>query len=260
MYKKIIIGIFFLSICFCHAEAQRWKKYRYEFSYGLGATNFMGDIGAPEQNFITQYFWLTPKSFRPIGNVGLGYILLERVHAKANLHLGWLSGSDEYGAWVTRDLKFSSFILEPSMQIDVYLNKEKRKLNIYRSTNRFKRKLENISIPTYLFIGFGGVLVSTNLQAIETVKPEDSYSGETILGKKTTFTGTVPIGIGFRYRLSSRIYLGLEASLRYTLSDKIDNHIPTLGQWVDAYQFLVLNVNYKLKSTRSGLPRFKMSY
>lgn len=260
MGRKLFIIIFLLTVCYAQSDAQRWKKYRYEFSYGLGATNFMGDVGAPAQNFITQYFWINPYFFRPIGNVGLGYVLHERIHAKANMYFGWISADDRYGEWASRKLKFSSFLVETSLQAEVYIVREKRKRNIYRFNNRFRRKLQNVSVPTYLFVGFGGSLVNTNLQAIGTVSSENSFSGETILGKKTTFTGTIPVGIGFRYRLSNRIYLGLEASLRYTLSDKIDNHIPDQGQWIDAYQFLMFSLNYKMKSARSGLPRFKMSY
>jgi Domain of unknown function (DUF6089) len=258
MGRKNIILLLFVFLFISQVDAQRWKKYRYEFSYGLGLTNFMGDVGAPEQKLVTQYFWVNPYFFRPIGNVGLGYVFHERVHAKANLHLGWISGNDSFGEWRTRRLKFSSFLLETSFQAEIYIVKEKRKRNIYRSSKRFRRKLQSITVPTYLFVGFGGSLVNTNLQYIGANVP--AFGDGTTLGKKTTFTGTIPIGIGFRYRLTNRINMGLEASLRYTLSDNVDNHKPPTGQWIDAYQFLTFSMNYKLKSARSGLPRFKMSY
>lgn len=260
MGKKFFIIFVFISLCVYQSQAQRWKKYRYEFSYGIGMTNFMGDVGAPEQKLITQYFYLNPYFFRPIGNVGLGYIMLERVHVKSNIHFGWLSADDRYGDHAPRGLKFRSFIVEPSIQLNVYLVKEKRKRNIYRSNNKFRRKLKNVSIPTYFFVGIGGVLVNTNLESIGGYNPNYYPDDNTHIGKKTSFTATVPIGLGFRYRLTNRINLGLEASLRYTVSDIVDNYNPYAGQWIDSYQFLVFSLNYKLKSARSGLPRFKMSY
>lgn len=260
MGKKFFIIIFLFSLFHSQVEAQQWKKYRYEFSYGLGLTNFMGDIGAPAQNFITQYFWFNPYFVRPLGNIGFGYAFHERIHAKGNMHFGWISADDRYGEWRTRNLKFTSLLAEISVQGEIYIVKEKRKANIYRYESRFKRKLGNVSIPTYLFVGFGTTVVNTNLESIGAQKPEDAYGGEVIFGKKTTFAGTIPVGIGFRYKLTNQIYMGLEASLRYTLSDKIDNHVPDESEWIDSYQFLVLSLNYKMKSTRSGLPRFKMTY
>lgn len=263
MVKKIIcfsiVLIFFFTLS---VEAQRWKRYRYEFSYGLGATNFMGDIGAPAVNFITEYFYLNPYFFRPVGQIGLGYLLHERINTKANLHIGMLNADDRYGEWSSRNLYFNSLIIETSVQAEFYFIKEKRKRNIYRYRSRFKRKFQNLNIPTYIFGGFGGVLSSSNLKLAGTWPDQTAVNlgGESTLGRKTLYTMTFPIGIGFKYKLSNRIYAGLEASLRYTLSDEIDNHIPTASKWIDSYQFLVFSLNYKLKSTRSGLPRFKMTY
>ena len=318
------ILIIFLVLLSSLSEAQRWKRDRYEFVYGLGVSNFTGDVGSrrADQNFFYEYgLWVNIRSIRPVGNVGFRYKLLERLDVKASLNFGLLSNDDWYGSWRSRNLSFRTTIVELSTQAEYTIIKEKKRINILRHhRNKLIRRLRNLNIPVYLFAGVGGMYFNPqtkyrgewyNLQPLGTegqgLEPiYNAQTGNLIYdppdNHDSRFTATFPLGIGFKLRLTKKVMLSMEASMRYTLTDYIDDaggyyydglllaegngelaaklasrfwELPQYndqywkwikpggqraGDWVDTYQFIMFSLNYQLKTTRRGLPRFKSVY
>jgi hypothetical protein len=99
-----------------------------------------------------------------------------------------------------------------------------------------------------VFLGLGGVLFYPN--------PELSTFKNNVLKKYSHFNLAIPLGIGFKYAINRRACLGLEFGMRYTSTDYLDGHSDKFSKANDAYSFLNLNVTYKLKTARSGLPKF----
>ena len=46
MIKKLLY-IFIFILFSSQGFSQNWSRYKYEFYYGIGATNFMGVVAAP---------------------------------------------------------------------------------------------------------------------------------------------------------------------------------------------------------------------
>ena len=231
MTKRISIYILFVFLLLPYLSfGQRWKKKPYELVYGLGFTNFNGDVGAPVNKGLSQYYWFHLTSTRPVFFVGGRYNFYNRLSVRVNLMYGWLSANDhENGAaWTGRNLNFRTPIIETSSQIEFSIIKEKRKRNIYYHVRRSRSKFSNINIPTYLFVGVGGFYFN----------PKGKYKGEWYSlqplctegqglpggGKKYhRIAFTIPFGIGFKYKIADYTYLGFEAGYRYTFTDYIDD-------------------------------------
>ncbi|MCK4664347.1 MAG: hypothetical protein KAT68_15870 [Bacteroidales bacterium] len=230
MYKLIFINIIFLLLISKDVLSQSWKKYRYEFSYGIGASNFNGDAGAVKNNtLLSDYIWFSPSSWRPVFQIGLAYKLKPRINVKLDLTSGWLSADDRYGDWAARNLQFRALIIEPSLNIEFYVVKEKKRKNIRRYGKIMKRKFQNFNLPTYFFAGVGGLYFNPKGKykngtwyALQPLGTE----GQGIDGRDnpySRFALSFPFGMGIKYSINNRMLIGIEAGMRYALTDYLDD-------------------------------------
>ena len=74
-------------------------------------------------------------------------------------------------------------------------------------------------------------------------------------GEKKVFTANVPIGLGIKYKLKERLNVGLEWSMHFSLSDKLDGMADPYGikssgafKNTDCYSGLMLTITYSFKS------------
>ncbi len=234
------------------SHAQNWNQKKYEFYYGIGMSNFMGDIAAPtDPNKVAwMHFFNT---MGPVVNTGLRYNLQDRHFIRGSLFLGQLYAEDPLNdpKYHYRGYKMSSFFTELSVKYEFLILKEKSRSTVYRQLG--ESKLKNFSFPTYLFIGFGGTFnvgTLSNLSGTSTTK--ESF---------TNIAPVVPIGFGMKFRASRNTYLNIEAGIRIAFSDGIDNAVGTpenhFGEYWDQYQFFSFNIIHKLKSNQKGFPKFK---
>jgi len=246
----IVLALLFLNSLV--VSAQSWNVRKYEFSYGLGLSNFMGDVAAPKDS---KFVWI--KFFNtigPIADAGLKYRFTDHHYAGATVTLGQLYAEDPLGDvnyWY-RGIKTSSFFTELTVRYEYLIVKEKSKSTIYRKLG--ESSLKNINIPTYVFIGMGGEFNIGKFSRL-------TSDGKTI--ETTSYTNlapVLPVGFGFKMKLTNLTSLNLEAGWRFTLSDKIDNasgnESPQYGKWYDQYQFVTINVIHKLRANKKGLPKF----
>ncbi len=248
--KSILLII--IVLCTLSIQAQSWNQRRYEFYYGIGMSNFMGDIAAPtdaSKNIWMHFF----NTMGPVVNTGLRYHLQDRHYARASLFLGQFFAEDPLNDpnYYYRGYKMSSFFTELSVKYEFLILKEKSRRNVYRQLG--ESKLKNFSLPTYVFIGFGGTFNVGNLQDVSGKEAtKESFSN---------IAPIVPIGFGMKFRASRYTYLNIEAGIRITFSDGIDNAVGTpenhFGEYWDQYQFLTFNVIHKLKTNKKGLPKFR---
>lgn len=92
-------------------------------------------------------------------------------------------------------------------------NKNVLDISLQFEFNYFKYIVGDKVTPysTYLFGGIG----------IQTYNYDIQYTTGQITGSE--INPTIPFGLGFKFNLSKRIGLGIEAGLRKTFSDKLDN-------------------------------------
>lgn len=248
MKIKILYLLFILIILIpVITNAQRWKRTRYELVGGIGPSNFFGDLGGANKDGTHFMSDIDLQSTRYHIVLGMRYKVKEKMALKLNLIYGRLYGSDIYTespARSNRNVTFSSGIFEPSVQFEYSILKERLGTRYtFRNLQRFKFTYVN----TYVFIGFGGVLFNPKLNYIATTNKNQSFHRLNMV---------FPFGLGFKYAMNRRTTLGLEFGQRYTTTDYLDGHSDKASKANDAYAFLTIGVTYKLKTARSGLPKF----
>lgn len=255
MGKKTIAYILLILLLFpAIAHSQSWRQKKYEFKYGIGATNFMGDVAAPSD--ANKLIWINIlHTVGFTGNVALNYHFSERAMLKGDVHIGQLYANDpiDNPDYWYRGIKVNSFFTEISGQYEYMLIKEKPRRTIYRQLG--ESPFKNFTLPTYAFIGLGGTAnFGSYSRIINQGKDVDSESFVNV-------APILPIGIGVKFRIDRDTYFNIEAGWRFTLSDGIDNAVGTaenaFGEWYDQYQVVTINLIHKLRENKNGFPRFK---
>lgn len=224
----ILIFIIISSNLTFSQSSSRWKRMRYEVFYGLGSTNFLGELGGADRegtNFVRD---LEISMTRPLFNLGVRYRITETVATKGMLSYGWLRGNDALTKETFRNyrnLAFRSPLVEFSNQFEYSIIREKQG---HRYNLRRVRGLKGFKTNTYFFVGFG--LIYFN--------PKNKYNGKWYalqpLGtegqglvptrkKYSRISLCIPYGIGFKYGLNRRSNIGLEFGARKTFSDYLDD-------------------------------------
>lgn len=246
-YKIITLFFVLLLIIPFVSNAQRWKRTRYEVIGGIGPSFFYGDLGGGKKDGTHFIGDLNMQATRYHLLLGVRYKLKEKMALKLNLIYGRINGSDSYTESEgrrSRNVTFSSGLFEPSAQFEYSILKEKYGTR-YTFSNLQDFKLAYIN--TYFFVGIGGVLFNPKVNMISPTNKNEKFH---------RFNMVIPIGIGVKYAINRRTSIGLEFGQRYTSTDYIDGHSDKYSTARDSYAFLTLNVIYKLKTARSGLPKF----
>jgi hypothetical protein len=232
MKKTIILSLILIVFADYLAEAQRgstrWKRMRYELVYGLGGSNFLGELGGANKigtDFVRDLeFSLT----RPMGMVGMRYKIRENISTLVGFRYGYVKGDDAKTDQIhrnNRNLHFRSSIFEFSGQIEYSIVRERIG---HRYNLRRVRGIKGFRTNTYLFVGVGGFYFN----------PKAKYGNEWIALRPLSTEGQgliptrkpysrvqvcVPFGFGFKYGLNRLWSIGLEYGVRKTFTDYIDD-------------------------------------
>src|SRR6056297_2731688 len=222
----LLFVVLFISLAkSADGQVYKWRKLRYELIAGGGISNFMSDVGEAENSGLSKYFWTNVNTWRPVGVIGLRMAFSDRHKAKAVLTTGFLYANDAYGAWPENQYEVRTSITEVSAQYEFYLITEQKKRNIYNflgASQRFK----NFVLPTYLFIGVGGLyynpktLFDGEWVALQPYQTEVRPDGE---GTYSRYAFTVPVGLGIKFKLTKYVSANIEAGWRLPFTDYIDD-------------------------------------
>lgn len=200
------------ALLFCSLTAGQIKAQGLEFGLFLGASNYMGDLS---NNGVVL------STTAPSASIIARYNLSERWAMKGFFGYGRISGTDENSSGSverSRNLSFYSDIFEASLQLELNLVR-----NSYRYTST--KKL----IP-YLFVGVGlfnfNPKTEFNGEKIELQPLGTEGQGTTTYNDRKKYSLTqacIPIGIGFKKRLTKRLSMGLEFGARYTFTNYLDD-------------------------------------
>ncbi|MDL2296325.1 DUF6089 family protein [Bacteroidales bacterium OttesenSCG-928-C03] len=199
MRKIIISGLLFLTTLSLSAQ-------RSEVGVFLGTSSYIGDLN-PTKLFAAPQF-------------GGGIIYRYNFNARWAFKTNILFASVEASDWSNnenyeRNLSFRSPITEISAEVELNF------FNIYneRGTNRF---------TPYIFSGF--TIFSFNPQAEYKGKYYDlqhlGTEGQGLDGQPDYYSLTscaIPFGIGFKLNIGRYISFGIEAGMRYTFTDYLDD-------------------------------------
>lgn len=210
------------------ASSQVWKTVRHEVSFGVGASNFLGDLGGAKGIGTHGIKDLKFRMTRPTLAGGYKYMLNPYLSVKGTIIWSLLSGDDavtKNAVRNNRNLSFRANIAVVSGYL-VYYPIEDRVLPRYRIQGVRGNKASAVS--PYIFAGVG----------ITFFNPKANYNGDWIAlqplategqglagrpDKYNRYTLCLPFGAGLKYRIDKQLSVSFELSLRYTLSDYIDD-------------------------------------
>ncbi|MFL5763280.1 MAG: DUF6089 family protein [Bacteroidia bacterium] len=204
------------------------KRPRPEFIVGVGASNFLGELGGANQ--IGTFFVrdLEFKATRPSAQIAVRYKFNNRFAIKGGVYYNLLSGSDKLTSEPfrkNRNLSFRSNTWELSAQAEFFITKEQQGAR-YKIKNA--KGVKNYDFQAYIFLGFGGFYYNpqakykgdwVNLQPLCT-------EGEGMTGGPkpySRFSICIPYGLGVKEAITKEISVGLEIGMRKTFTDYIDD-------------------------------------
>ncbi len=209
-------------------NAQRWKRSRYEFSFGAGASNFLGELGGANQigtHGFKDFEWSLTNF---AASIGLRYKISKFFAVNTHLTYGRLSGDDKLTdefARHYRNLNFYSNIYEFNINLEGAYQEEQMG-NIYH--RKGTHGMKGYEIYVYGFAGAG----------IFYFDPKTVYNGSTYRLQPLGTEGQglesdnepykliqlcIPVGLGFKYTIDRTWGVGLELGLRKTFTDYIDD-------------------------------------
>jgi hypothetical protein len=232
MKKNLFLVLVFILALTTNSDAQRlrsrWKAYRYEWSAGVGASNFLGDLGGANQIGTNGFKDLELSLTRPSFTVGLKYKLTESIALHSHATYGQVRGDDKLTDEFfrnNRNLNFKSNIYEFNINVE-YAFLSSRQGGIYRL--RGVKRSSSFEAQGYVFAGLGVFNFNPkgqyndkwyNLQPLGT-------EGQGISEARKKYNRTqvcIPIGIGGRYFFNRRMGIGVEFGIRKTFTDYIDD-------------------------------------
>ena len=252
---------------------KKWSNRRYEMHTGIGLTNFMGDICSPRDP--KKQVWVLPfKTTGYVSNGLLKYQLKERQYLSGGISVGYMAAREtiqKQAQYYYRDgITFKTGFAEVSARYEFQFIKEKTRRNVYRRLG--ETKLKNFTLPSYIFIGVGGIFNAGNFYW-------NDFNSEPMKGKERfsefycNFAPVIMGGLGCKVRVDRNTYLGIEFGNRLAINDGIDNcdskNRPkgnqheeinghwVFGKWYDQYQFITVSLVYKMREKRNHMPNFK---
>ncbi|MBK7388461.1 MAG: hypothetical protein IPI23_05095 [Bacteroidetes bacterium] len=228
-YLLLVLSILILpGIVEAQRYKQRWKSYRSELHFGIGPSNFLGELGGADQVGTNYFKDLEFGQTRLAVAAGLRYKLSQVFALNTKLSYGKVSGSDDLTKEFFRNyrnLDFKTNIWEASTNLEFAFIREQVG---HRYRLKGVRGQRGFEISAYGFDGVGvfyfnpkGSLGSeyVSLQSLGT-------EGQGISSTRKKYSKVqlaIPMGIGFKYAIDRRWGVGLEYGIRKTFTDYIDD-------------------------------------
>lgn len=224
--KILLVSLVLLSTA---AYSQRWKSYRQEVGIHVGPSFLLGDVGGYQdaaKNNITDINFRTTRF--SLG-VSYNYFLKQNMSVIGQLSYLWLSARDNLAgneARKYRNFDIRTHVVELSAQYRYYFIKDKFG-HVFKLRGARSSFLSQIS--AYAGLGIAGLYFNPTgkftdgkYYALQPLGTE----GQGLPGaekKYSRLTFAIPFSIGARYSIGKQISIGLEASLRKSFSDYIDD-------------------------------------
>ncbi|HOT13146.1 MAG TPA: hypothetical protein PK252_00150 [Bacteroidales bacterium] len=237
--------------------SQKWKLTRYELMYGVGVSNYFGDIGSTSNNN-NLYGIKDIRIFntRPSFMVGARYKIKQKFHTRVAFSFIMLNGDDSRGSYPQRNYSFNTFGLEQSGQVEYALLSEDRNRTSFAVYNKRGIMYSRSRLGLYAFAGVGGLFY---IPFIDHSNPDPSYKGDHF-SSGPSYTGIAFGGIMLKTIYSNYLALSLEFGPRFVIGDDLDGLTSKFSKFNDMYYYLNFSVIYRIKTSRKGYPMLFKRY
>lgn len=213
-------------------RANEWKKYKKEFYFGFGASNFLGDLGGLDRigtDFSPADLELKQTGFS--ASIGYKYKLAKWINLSIGTSYLKVRGDDKLTAEIyrqNRNLNFKSNVFELLGRIEfVYM--QNRVGNRYSIKKTIGSRMKTGAYDLAAFIGIGGFYFNPkgkdNVGNWVKLKPLHT-EGQGLPGAPKQYSNysiCIPLGIAYRYYIQRIWSVGVEFSFRKTFTDYIDD-------------------------------------
>ena len=226
MKDRFLLRILFAGaflLCLVGGVRAEGLEYRYELGAMGGMSSYYGDAN----------YHIPFKNINAMGGVVWRYNINPRMAVKSAFSVAGISGNtaDSKNRYPGGDVEFSRTLYELGAQFEY---------NFWAYGDGTGYKKTRRLVP-YLFAGVGLTYAPKPAQHV--------------------FAANIPVGLGVKYKVMSRLNIGCELSFRFTTSDKLDvaeNVLPALNDPYgiksgalknnDSYSFLSIFVTYDLST------------
>lgn len=240
---KLIIAMLLFTpfLGYSQISKKKWKAFRIEYTVGLGASNFLGELGGANQIGTHAFRDLELSQTRWAAAVGFRYKLTQTFGLHTKFTYARLTGDDRLTTEFFRNyrnLSFRTSIYELSENLEISFLKDQVG---HRYRLRGVRGIRNVEISAYGFLGVGVFYFNPKGKlgdqwvALQPLGTEGQGNPNYPSRKKyKRIQACVPIGLGIKYSLNRNWSLGLEFGLRYTFTDYIDDVSKTYADLSDS--------------------------
>ncbi len=228
--KKIFLLVLLVSF-FVNADAQRWKKFRQEVTFGTGTTWLLGDVGGHKDTPSNSVLDMNFKETSWGVFAGYNYYLSKNISLNGQFSYLWLKARDASGknaARLQRNLDIQTQVYEIGILGRYYFIREK-----FGEAFRLKITQNDFlyGLSMYVTTGIQGLYFNPTgkYTGASKYKPLSNIGteGQTVAGSGIApynkFTLAIPLGIGVKYSLGKHWNVGAEYMFRKTFSDYIDD-------------------------------------
>lgn len=209
-------------------QSSYWKTHRQELEFGIGISNFLGELGGRNQ-IGSPFVWdLEMSQTRPAASFGYRYYIARKMAFRGRLTYGVLAGNDNLTTEPyrqNRNLSFKSDLYEASLCFELHLYREELG-HVYDL--RGVKGTKSSRVGLYFFLGVGGFYFDPKAQfnnAFVRLKPLGT-EGQGLPNGAEEYENLqvcVPMGFGLRKALSKAWSAGLELQYTKTFTDYIDD-------------------------------------
>jgi len=227
--KRLLAILILLSTSFI-GKGQSWKFYRHEVRIGVGASNFLGELGGANAIGTNGIKDLEFSMTRPSVEIDYAYKIIPTLKAKSHLLYGRLKGDDALTTEPfrnNRNLSFRSPIVEFGLQLEVYPFGEKIG-HMYRLRGAKGKNWSYYSpyitggVAAFYFNPRAKYPVDGKYYSLQQLGTEgQNQPGGPAKYKRLGIC--LPIGIGLNYAMNKHISIGFQVSGRLTFTDYIDD-------------------------------------
>lgn len=227
----LLVSAFAQKFDFFTEEA--YLRYPNHIEFGMGASNFLGDLGGKDNVGSNDFRDLEVTEFNMAAFIGIRHAFHKNIYGRLNFNYGRVSGDDKLTLEPfrnNRNLNFRSEIFELDMMAELWLRIGGKKGHQYK-ISRKDAEGSPWRVRGSYFTVFGGIGLfhfnpKTNLNGTWVNLSNLSTEGQGLPNGPKPYNlwqFNIPIGFSYMVRLHKQWSFGFEATYRYTFTDYIDD-------------------------------------